>query len=70
MAPRPDGLHAVFYKTNWHLVEDDLVSEVLQTVNSGVILEGWNTTTIVMIPKVESPERVSQFRPMSLCNMV
>jgi len=49
---------------------DDIVQEVLQAVNSASIPEGWNETTIVLIPKVENPEKVTQFRPISLCNVV
>lgn len=69
-APGPDGLHAVFYKRFWDMLGDDLVGEVLQAVNNSIIPEGWNDTTIVMIPKVENPDKVSQFRPISLCNIV
>ena len=69
-APGPYGLHAIFYKKFWHLIGDDLTKEVLYAVSSGVIPEGWNTTTIVLIPKVDTPENVSQFRPISLCNVV
>ena len=43
---------------------------MLEAINTGVIPEGWNTTTIVLIPKVDNPEKVSQFRPISLCNVV
>lgn len=46
------------------------MKEVLEAVNSRVIAEGWNTTTIVLIPKVDTPEKASQFRPISLCNVV
>lgn len=46
------------------------MKEVLQAVNNGVIPEGWNTTRIVLIPKVDTPEKVTQFRPISLCNVV
>lgn len=69
-APGPDGLHAIFYKKFWPILGEDLIREVLQAVNSGVIPEGWNQTTIVLIPKVDNPEKVTQFRPISLCNVV
>jgi hypothetical protein len=63
-------LHAVFYKRFWHIISEDLIDEVLLAVNSKVIPKGWNNTTIVLIPKVECPEFITQFRPISLCNVV
>jgi hypothetical protein len=69
-APGPDGLHAIFYKRFWHLLGDNLVHEVLAAVNTCSIPEGWNDTTIVLIPKVKVPEKVTQLRPISLCNVV
>jgi hypothetical protein len=52
------------------MVRDEVTREVLQVLNSGVIPGEWNETAIVLIPKVESPELVSQFRPISLCNVI
>jgi hypothetical protein len=69
-APGPDGLHALFYKKFWHLVGEDITAAVLQAINEKSIPEGWNETIVVLIPKVDSPEEVSQFRPISLCNVV
>ena len=69
-ASGPDGLHAIFYKRFWAMLGDDLTEEVLQAVNTCTIPDGWNDTTIVMIPKVNSLEKVTQFRPISLCNVV
>jgi hypothetical protein len=69
-APGPDGLHAVFYKRFWELFGDDISQQSLQALNSGIIPEGWNDTTIVLIPKVDAPELVTQFRPISLCNVI
>ena len=54
-APGPDGLHVVFYKRFWHIIGEDLTDEVLLAVNSRVIPEGWNNTTVVLIPKVDNP---------------
>lgn len=69
-APGPDGLHAVFFKRFWSLLGDTLVSEVLDAVNNCKILDGWNDTTVILIPKVNNPTMVSQFHPISLCNVV
>ena len=52
------------------MLGDDLTEEVLQAVNTGTIPNGWNDTTIVMIPQIGFPEKVTQFRPISLCNVV
>jgi hypothetical protein len=47
-----------------------ITQEVLQALNYGVIPEGWNDTTVVLIPKVDDPESITQRRPISLCNVI
>jgi hypothetical protein len=69
-APGPDGLHAAFYKKIWNVCDDEITQEVLQAVNSGVIPDGWNDTTVVLIPKIDNPDLVTQYRPISLCNVI
>lgn len=69
-APGPDGLHAIFFKRFWGMLEDDLVEEVLGAIQNAMIPMGWNDTTIVLIPKIDNPDKVTQFRPISLCNVV
>jgi hypothetical protein len=66
----PEGLHALFYKKFWAICGDDITREVLQALNTGVIPDGWNDMTIVLIPKVEGPESITQYRPISLCNVI
>jgi hypothetical protein len=69
-APGPDGLHAIFYKRFWDMLGDDLIKEVLNAVNNILVPEGWNSTTIVVIPKIDNPKKVALFRPINLCNVV
>jgi hypothetical protein len=69
-APGPDGIHAVFYKRFWDVFGGDITAEVLQALNSGTIPAGWNDTTVVLIPKPDDPELITQFRPISLCNVL
>lgn len=69
-APGPDGLHSIFYKRFWEMLGDDLIKEVLEAIDNISVPDGWNNTTIVLIPKIDNPEKVTQFRPISLCNVV
>jgi hypothetical protein len=36
----------------------------------GVLPEGINDTTIVLIPKGDEPEELKYFQPISLCNVI
>jgi hypothetical protein len=58
-APGHDGLHAIFLKRVWPMLEEDLVAEVLGALNSAKISSGWNDTTIVLIPKNEDPNKIT-----------
>jgi hypothetical protein len=69
-APWPDGLHAIVFKRFWSMLENELVEEVLGALQNATVPTGWIDTTIVMIPKIDNPENVTQFRPISLCNVV
>lgn len=44
--------------------------EVLNFLNGGDIPQGWNDTVVTLIPKVQSPERLKDLRPISLCTVV
>ena len=43
---------------------------VLNTLNSRIMPEGLNDTYICLIPKVNCPQKITEFRPISLCNVV
>ena len=69
-APRLNGMNAIFYQNFWHVVGDNVVLVVLDFLNNGNMLSEINHTNIVLIPKVKNPEKMSDFRPISLCNVI
>ena len=69
-APGLDGMNALFYQKSRHVVGNSVVLAVLDFLNNGNILPDINHTNIVLIPKVKNLERMSEFRPISLCNVI
>ena len=69
-APGPDGINALFYQKFWHAVGDTVVLAMLDFLNNGNMLPKINHTNIVLIPKNRNPVKISDFRPISLCNVI
>ena len=49
---------------------DTIVLAVLDFLNNGNMLPEINHTNIVLIPKIRNPMKMSDFRPISLCNVI
>ncbi|KAK2370269.1 hypothetical protein QL285_083333 [Trifolium repens] len=69
-APGPDGLPAIFYHTYWDIIKEDVNKDVLQVLNDGGDPTPYNQTHICLIPKKNNPTHPSDFRPISLCNVI
>lgn len=69
-APGHDGMPLLFYQSYWSNVGMDITQVVLSSLNSDSLLKSINHTFITLIPKVQNPERVTKFRPISLCNVI
>ena len=66
----PDGFQAYFFKEYWEIVG----TEIWNIVRSAFLGEFLNPsimeTLIVLIPKIDNPTFMKDFRPISLCNVV
>ncbi|XP_074266827.1 uncharacterized protein LOC141590115 [Silene latifolia] len=69
-SPGPDGITPKFFQMFWPQISQLVALALLRFLNSGVMLKEWNNTHIILIPKVEKPEQISQYRPISLCNVI
>lgn len=68
--PGPDGFPARFYRRNWAHIKADVVNAMKELFQSGHMPEGINETSIVLIPTVNQPVDLKDFRPISLCNVI
>ncbi|XP_074298841.1 uncharacterized protein LOC141629796 [Silene latifolia] len=69
-SPGPDGITPRFDQYFWPQIGSLVSAAVVQFLNSGVMLKEWNCTHIVLIPKIDHPELVTHYRPISLCNVI
>lgn len=60
---------AVFYQKYWSIVSDDVVALSLKNLNDGGSVKDFNHTLIALILKKKDPKLVSDYRPISLCNV-
>ncbi|XP_021715738.1 uncharacterized protein LOC110683654 [Chenopodium quinoa] len=69
-APGIDGFNAVFFKKSWPMIKTDIYTAIFSFFETGVIAKQWNYTTITLVPKVQHPSYVREFRPISCCTML
>ncbi|PNY15946.1 ribonuclease H, partial [Trifolium pratense] len=69
-APGPDGFPAGFYQKAWEIVGMSVCDFVKKVWANPLLLNDVNVTDICLIPKIDQPEFINQFRPISLCNTV
>ncbi|XP_071719506.1 uncharacterized protein [Rutidosis leptorrhynchoides] len=65
-APGPDGFSIRFIKHFWDLLKEDVIKFVNCFHASGYIPNGCNSSFFTMLPKVDSPLLVKDYRPISL----
>lgn len=69
-APGPDGFPAHFYQRHWDICGEEITRAVLRIFRGEESAKSINDTILVLIPKVMNPTLLTQFRPISLCNVL
>lgn len=68
-APGPNGMPPLFYHHFWPTVKSIVITTALNFLNHGIAPPKFHDTHIVLIPKTKNLERVTDYRPISLCNV-
>lgn len=66
----PHGFTLSFFKASWDIIGDDLYVAVQDFFRNGKLLWEIIHTIISMLPKVSTPKGVTDYRPISCCNVV
>ncbi|XP_021605634.1 uncharacterized protein LOC110610068 [Manihot esculenta] len=69
-APGPNGLQAVFFQKSWSAVGSQVSAFIIEVLGGREFPDEVNETVLTLIPKIVCPEFISQFRPISLCNVL
>lgn len=69
-SPGIDGLNPCFFQTYWNVVGEDVVECCQKFMLTGDLPSEVNRTVVCLIPKVKQPRKVTDLRPISLCNVI
>ncbi|KAL2924384.1 hypothetical protein RDABS01_022574 [Bienertia sinuspersici] len=64
-APGLDGYNSHFFKTTWNIIGGDICQAVRDFFRTGKLLKEVSITTLTMVPKVQTPSTVGDFRPIA-----
>ncbi|GAU35629.1 hypothetical protein TSUD_30470, partial [Trifolium subterraneum] len=65
-SPVPDGINFGFIKDFWAELRGDVMRFISEFHRNRKLTRGLNSTFIALIPKIDSPQRLNDFRPISL----
>nr|GEU68329.1 RNA-directed DNA polymerase, eukaryota, reverse transcriptase zinc-binding domain protein [Tanacetum cinerariifolium] len=64
----PGGFSSHFYKKAWNTVGEDECKAVSEFFTNGKL--EINSTIISLVPKIQTPAKVSDYRPITCCNVI
>ncbi|GKV09632.1 hypothetical protein SLEP1_g21103 [Rubroshorea leprosula] len=66
----PDGFNFRFIKEMWEDIKKEVVAFIQEFHKHGRIVRGANASFLVLIPKTENPQRIEEYRPISLIGVM
>ncbi|GJY33032.1 RNA-directed DNA polymerase, eukaryota, reverse transcriptase zinc-binding domain protein [Tanacetum coccineum] len=69
-APGPDGFTSKFFKETWDTVREDVCLAIQQFFDTRKLLGEVNATLISLVPKIKTPNKVSDYRPIACYNVI
>ncbi|XP_031288180.1 uncharacterized protein LOC116146875 [Pistacia vera] len=69
-APGPDGYTSLFFKRAWEIISTDFRDAVRYFFVTNEMPRCVNATKIALVPKVDNPSRMTDFKPISCCNVL
>ena len=69
-SPGPDGMLPLFFQHFWPSIGHLVSKTVLDFLNFGIAPPMFNDMHVVLIPKNKDPKNISDYRPISLCNVI
>lgn len=69
-SPGPDGLQPIFFQKCWNTIGAAVSKLVNDALRTGTLDNRLNESFITLIPKEKDPTHISQFRPISLTNVI
>ncbi|GKV47542.1 hypothetical protein SLEP1_g54439 [Rubroshorea leprosula] len=69
-SPGPDGFNFRFIKEMCEDIKPEVIAFIREFHKHGRIVRGANASFIVLIPKTENPQRIEEYRPISLIGVM
>ena len=69
-APKPDRMHFLFFQHFWSTSSAVVTKTILDFLNFGISPPNFNETHITLVPKIKESKKITNYRPINLCNVV
>ncbi|XP_074315321.1 uncharacterized protein LOC141651512 [Silene latifolia] len=66
----PDGFSSQFFKDSWSIIGTVVCEVIMDFFHTGKLLKQLNATLVTLIPKMDNPTSVLEFRPIACCNLI